>query len=64
MSCWSLEFEGEVLDGMEIVTASPVNVEKKIFDPYRGICRSIVWFNVHEFKPFWELVLHYLIGEA
>ena len=49
---------------MEIVTASHVNMEKKVFNPYRGISRSIVFFNVYGFKPFRELVLHYLIGKA
>ena len=58
-----MSFRG-VLDGVEIVTASHVDVEKKIFYPYCGICHSIVSFNVHGFKPFGELVLHYLIGKA
>jgi hypothetical protein len=49
---------------MEIVTASHVYMDKKIFNPYSGICRSIVCFNVYGFKPFWKLVLHYLIGKA
>ena len=42
VSGWSFEFEGEVFDGMDIVIASHVNVEKKIFNPYRGIYHSIV----------------------
>mgnify|MGYP005834882337 CR=1 FL=1 len=49
---------------MEIITVSHVNVEKKIFNPYSGICRSIMCLDVYEFKPFWNLVLHYLIGKA
>ena len=49
---------------MEIISTSHVNVEKKIFNPDGRIRRSIVLFDVYEFKPFWKLVLHYLIGEA
>ena len=49
---------------MEIIFASHVNVEKKIFDPYGGTHRSIVLLDVHGFKPFRKLVLHYLIGKA
>jgi len=54
----------EIFDGVEIITASHVNVEKKVFNPYSRIRRSIICFNVYGLKPFWELVLHYLIGEA
>ena len=48
---------------MEIISARHVNVEKKIFDPYGGIRRSIVLLDVHRFKSFRE-VLHYLIGTS
>ena len=49
---------------MEIVAASHVNVEKKIFDPYIGMCCSVKGLDVDGFKPFRKLVLHYLIGKA
>ena len=49
---------------MEIITASHVDMEKKVLNPYRGICCSIIWFNIHGFKPFWAFVLHYLVSEA
>ena len=49
---------------MEIISASHVNVEKKIFNPYSGIHCSIVLLDVHGFEPFRKLVLHYLIGKA
>ena len=39
-------------------------VEKKIFYPDCGICRAIVCFDLNGFKPFWELMFHYFIGEA
>ena len=49
---------------MEIVAASHVNVEKKIFDPYIGMCCSVKGLDVDGFKPFRKLVLHYLIGKT
>ena len=49
---------------MEIITVSHVNVEKKIFNPYSGICRSIICLDVYGFKPFRKLVLHYLTSKA
>ena len=55
---------GESIWGVEIITARHVNVEKKIFNPYSGICRAIVRLDVYEFKPFSKLVLHYLISKA
>ena len=49
---------------MEVISASHVNVEKKIFNPYGKICHFIVLLDVHGFKPFQKLVLHYFIGKA
>ena len=55
---------GEVFNGMEIISSSHMNVEKKIFNPDGRIRRSIVLFDVYGFKPFRKLVFHNLIGEA
>ena len=41
-----------------------MNVEKEIFDPYRGVFCAIVRFDVDGFKPFWEFMIHYFISEA
>ena len=49
---------------MEVVSTSHMNMEKKIFDPDGRIYRIIVLLDVYEFKPFRELVLHYLAGKA
>ena len=49
---------------MKVITAGHMNMEKKIVNPYRGICCSIIRFDIHGFKPFWEFVLHYVISEA
>ena len=64
MPCWSLQLQGKVFNGMEVTSVSHVNKEKKIFYPYGGVRRSIVLLDVHGFKPFRKLVLHYLIGKA
>ena len=64
MSCWSLEFKREVLDGMKIVTAGHVDVKKIVFDPNRGVCCGFVRFDIHGFKPFGELMIHYFVCEA
>ena len=34
---WSLEFKREVFDGVKIITAGHMNVEKKILNPHRGV---------------------------
>ena len=61
---WSFEFEREVFDGVKIVIAGHVNVEKEIFNPDGRIRRSVVLFDVYGFKPFWEFMIHYFISEA
>ena len=43
---------------------SHMNVEKEIFNPDGWIRRSIILFDVYEFKPFLKLVFHNLIAEA
>ena len=55
---------GGVFNGVDVISTSHVNVEKEIFDPYGRIGRSIVLLDVHGFKPFRKLVLHYLIDKA
>ena len=41
-----------------------MNMEKKVLNPYCGICCSIISFDIYGFKPFYEFVLHYFISEA
>ena len=36
MSSWSFKLEGQVFDGMEIVSASHMNMEDKVLDPDSG----------------------------
>ena len=49
---------------MKIISAGHMDVEDKILDPYRGIGCSIVSFDIYGFKPFWEFMIHYFVGEA
>ena len=49
---------------MEIIAAGHMNMENKVFDPYRGVCGSIIWFDIHGFEPFWEFMFHDFISEA
>ena len=64
MSGWSFKLEGEIFDGVKIITAGHVDVKKRVFDPNRGVCCAIVRFNIHGFKPFGDLMIHYFICEA
>ena len=64
MPSWSFKLEWEVLDGVEIVTAGHMDMKEIIFDPNREVCCAIVGFNVHGFKPFRDLMIHYFISEA
>ena len=64
MPSWSFKLEWEILDGMEIVAAGHMDVEKIIFDPNRGVCCAIVGFDVYGFKPLGDLMIHYFVSEA
>ena len=64
MPSWSFKLEWEILDGVEIVAAGHMDVEKIIFYPNRGVCCAIVGFNVYGFKPFRDLMIHYFVSEA
>ena len=60
----SFELKGKILNGMQIVSAGHVDVEEIVLDPDRGVCCAIIRFNIDVFKPFWDLMIHYLICEA
>ena len=64
MPSWSFKLEWEILDGVEIVTAGHMDMKEIIFDPNRGVRCAIIGFNVHGFKPFGDLMIHYFIYEA
>ena len=64
MSSWSFKLEGQVLDGMEIIFASHMDMEDEVLNPDPRVCRSIVCLYVHAFESFWKFVIQNLIGEA
>ena len=64
MPCWSFQLYREVFNGVEVISTSHVNVDKKIYNPYGRIHRSIILLDVHGFKPFRKLVLRYFIDKA
>ena len=64
MSSWSLQLEGKVFDGVEVIPASHVYMQDKILDPDPWVCRSVVCLYVHRFKTLWKFVVQYFFGEA
>ena len=64
MSSWSLQLEGKVFDGVEVIPTSPVNMQDKILDPDPWVCRSVICLNVHRFETLWEFMVQYFFGEA
>ena len=64
MLSWSFKLEWEVFDGVKIITAGHVDMKEIVFDPNHGVCCAIIRFNIDGFKPFWDLMIHYLICEA
>ena len=64
MPSWSLQFEGKVFDGVEVIPTSHVNMQDKILDPDPWVCRSVVCLYVHRFKTLWEFMVQYFFGEV
>ena len=64
MPSWSFQLEGHVFDGVEIISASHMDMKDKVLNPDPRVCRSIVRLYVHWFESFWEFVVQHLIGET
>ena len=64
MSSWSLQLEGKVLDGVEVIPMGHVNMLDKILDPDPWVCRSVVCLYVHRFETLWKFMVQHLFGEA
>ena len=64
MPSWSLQLEGKVFDGVEVVPTSHVDMQDKILNPDPGVCCSVICLYVHRFKILWKFVVQYLFGEA
>ena len=48
---WSFQLEGQVFDGVEIISASHVDVKNKVLNLDCRVRRSVVCLNVYGFKP-------------
>ena len=64
MPSWSFQLEGQVFDGVEIVSASHMDVKNKVINPDYRVCRFVVCPDVYGFEPLWKFMIQHLIGEA
>ena len=64
MPSWPFKLEGQVFNGMEIVSASHMNMEDKVLDLDSRVCGLVVRLYVHWFESFWEFMIQHLIGET
>ena len=61
---WAFEFEGQVFNGVEIVSVSHMDVEDEVLNPDPRVCHSVVCLYVHGFESLWKFVIQHLIGET
>ena len=64
MPSWPFKLEGQVFNGMEIVSTSNMNMEDEVLYLDSRVCGSVVRFYVHWFESLWEFMIQHLIGEA
>ena len=64
MPSWSFQLEGQVLDGVEIVSASHMDMEDKVLNPDPSVCGPVLCLYVHWFESFLEFVVQHLVGES
>ena len=64
MLSWSLQLEGRVFDGVEVVPTSHVDIQDKILDPDPWVCHSVVCLYVHRFETLWKFMVQRLFGQA
>ena len=64
MSSWSLQLEGKVFDGVEVIPTSHMNMQYKILDPDPWVRRSVVCLYIHRFETLWKFMVQYFFGEA
>ena len=64
MSSRSLQLEGKVFDGVEIVCVSHMDMEDEVLNPDPRVCRSVVCLYVHGFESLWKFMIQYLFIEA
>ena len=49
---WSFQLEGQVFDGVEIISTSHVDMKDKVLNPDPRVCRFVVSLYVHGFESF------------
>ena len=64
MPSWSFQHEGQVFNGMEIISASHVDMKDKVLNPDPRVCRSAVHLYIHGFESLWEFMIQHFIDEA
>ena len=64
MPSWSFQLEGQVFDGVEIISASHVDVKDKVLNPDPRVCCSVVCLYVYGFESLWKFMVQHLIGET
>ena len=64
MPSWSLQLEGKIFDGVEVVPTSHVDMKDKILNPDPRVCSSIICLYVHGFEILSKFGVQYLFGEA
>ena len=64
MSSWSFQLEGQVFNGVEIISTSHVDMKDKVLNPDPRVCRPVVCLYVHGFKSLWKFMIQHFIGEA
>ena len=64
MPSWSFQLEGQVFNGVEVVSARHTDMEDEVLNPDPRVCRSVVRLYVHGFESFWKFVIQNLVDEA
>ena len=64
MPSWSFQLEGQIFNGVEIISASHVDMKDKVLNRDPRVCRSVVCLYVHRFESLWKFMIQHLIGEA
>ena len=60
----SFQLEGQVFNGVEIISASHVDVKNEVLNTDGRVCCSVVCLYVYGFKSFWKFMIQHLIDEA
>ena len=64
MPSWPFKLEGQVFNGMEIVSTSHMDVEDEVLYLDSRVCGSVVRLYVHWLESFWEFVIQHLVSET